>query len=82
MSEEKKFYVYSKPGCGFCEKLTGFMDNHDILYEKFILGSDYTEEEFLIKFGSNSTFPQVSYCGGTIGGMHDTIRYMQRRKLI
>ena len=74
MSE--KFYVYSKSGCGFCDRLTEFMDSKDVHYEKFTLDNDFTREEFIDKFGYNSTFPQVHINNKNIGGMKDTVRYM------
>ena len=46
-----KFYVYSKDGCGFCDKLTNFMESKGVEFEKFDLGTDFTPEEFLYKFG-------------------------------
>ena len=79
MPEDKKFYVYSKPGCGFCDKLTSFMDSHGLIYEKFTLGYDYNLDDFITKFGNSSTFPQVSYDNERIGGMKDTVRYIMRR---
>ena len=39
---DQKFYVYSKSGCGFCDRLIQFMDSKGIQYEKFDLGNDYT----------------------------------------
>lgn len=74
MSE--KFYVYSKNGCGFCQKLISFMDQKNVPYEKFNLGEDYTTEEFIEKFGYNSTFPQVHHHNQNIGGMKATVRYL------
>ena len=82
MSEDKKFYVYSKPGCGFCDKLTHFMDSHGLIYERFTLGYDYNLDDFISKFGSNSTFPQVSLANKQIGGMKDTVRYIVAQKLV
>lgn len=75
-----KFYVYSKDGCGFCQKLIQFMDDKDISYEKFNLGTDYSVEEFIDKFGYNSTFPQVHHLNQNIGGMKDTVRYLLENK--
>lgn len=80
MSE--KFYVYSKDGCGFCEKLIQFMDDKNISYEKFNLGMDYTTEDFIDKFGYNSSFPQVNYHNQNIGGMKDTVRYLIENKYV
>ncbi len=56
------------------------MDKNSIIYEKFNLGTDFTTEEFLIKFGRGSTFPQVSFKNQTIGGMKDTVRYLISNK--
>lgn len=72
----QKFYVYSKDGCGFCDKLTDFMDDKQVPYEKFTLGKDFSREEFIDKFGYSSTFPQVNYENQNIGGMKQTVRYL------
>lgn len=72
----QKFYVYSKDSCGFCDKLTNFMDSKQVPYEKFTLGKDFTKEEFIEKFGYNSTFPQVYLENKSIGGMKTTVRYL------
>ena len=77
-----KFYIYSKSGCGFCDKLGSFMDNRDLPYEKLLLGKDFSVEEFLNKFGRGSTFPQVNYKNQNIGGMKDTVRYIQDQKIL
>ncbi len=45
---EQKFYVYSKSGCGFCDRLIQFMDSKGIQYEKFDLDNDFTVEELTI----------------------------------
>jgi len=73
---DSKFYVYSKDGCGFCEKLTNFMESKGVNYEKFDLGDDFTSEEFLQQFGKQSTFPQVIVENQKIGGMKDTVRFL------
>ena len=79
---DQKFYVYSKSGCGFCDRLIQFMDSKGIQYEKFDLGNDFTTEEFLNKFGRGSTFPQVNYKNLNIGGMKDTVRYLAENKFV
>ena len=74
---DSKFYVYSKVGCGFCDRLTEFMKTKGICYEQFDLGRDFSSEEFLGKFGKQSTFPQVVLNDNQkIGGMKDTVRYL------
>ena len=76
----EKFYVYSKSGCDFCDKLIQFMEQKNIPYEKFNLGSDYSSEQFIEKFGYNSSFPQVHHLNQNIGGMKDTVRYLVEHK--
>ena len=71
-----KFYVYSKQGCGFCDRLIQFMTSKGIQYEKLSLGQDFTTEQFLTKFGRGSTFPQVNHKNLNIGGMKDTVKYI------
>ena len=77
-----KFYVYSKSGCGFCDKLTDFMEAKGVNYEKFNLGEHFATEEFLNKFGGNSTFPQVVMDTKHIGGMKDTVRYLMKNNMV
>ena len=79
---DSKFYVYSKTGCGFCDRLTQFMKTKGISYEKFDLGRDFTSEEFLNQFGKQSTFPQVMVENKHIGGMKDTVRFLMENKFV
>ena len=79
---DSKFYVYSKEGCGFCNRLTDFMKTKGISYEKFDLGTDFTTAEFLEKFGGQSTFPQVIVENRHLGGMKDTVRFLMENKLV
>ena len=78
----KTFYVYSKNGCGFCDRLTQFMESKGVSYEKFNLGADFSSEEFLYKFGRSSTFPQVIVDNKKIGGMKDTVRFLLDNKMV
>ena len=77
-----KFYVYGKLGCGYCDKLTSFMDTKGVKYEKFTVGVDLSVEQFLNKFGRGSTFPQVCHDTTNIGGMKDTVRYLIDHRLV
>ena len=79
---QSKFYVYSKDGCGFCDKLTQFMDKYNIDHETFHLGKDFTTEDFVSKFGYKSTFPQVHVDNRNIGGMKDTVRYLSENNYV
>ena len=79
---QSKFYVYSKSGCGFCNRLTEFMKSKGIVYEKFDLGTDFSTEEFLREFGKESSFPQVVVDNQRIGGMKDTVRFLMEHKMV
>ncbi len=79
---DSKFYVYSKSGCGFCDKLTNFMESKGVSYEKFNLGDDFSSEDFLSEFGRASTFPQVVKDNRKIGGMKDTVRFLLDNKMV
>ena len=57
-------------------KLKGFK------YEKFDLGTDFSAEDFLYKFGKQSTFPQVLMDNMKIGGMKDTVRFLLEHKMV
>ena len=74
--QNQKFYVYSKAGCGFCDRLTQFMEQKGVNYEKYDLGSDFRPEDFVNQFGYNSSFPQVMFENQKLGGMKDTVRYL------
>jgi len=82
MTNHNKFYVYSKNGCLFCERLVEFMDSHGISYEKFTLGTDFDSSQFIERFGTGKTFPQVSHNYSQIGGMRDTVKYLVENKLV
>ena len=71
-----KFIVYSKSGCGYCNRLVDFMDQKSIPYTKLMLGEDYSVDDFLSQFGNDSTFPRVVYNEEVIGGMKDTVKYL------
>ena len=71
-----EFQIYSKAGCGFCDKLIAVMEKKNIPYHKFQLGVDYKVEDFLMKFGRGATFPRVVYEGEVIGGMKETVKFL------
>lgn len=76
------FVVYSKDGCTFCDNLVSFMDSKDISYVKYQLGVDYTRDQFISEFGSNSTFPRVVLGEELIGGMKETVKYLVENKYV
>ena len=77
-----EFVVYSKSGCGYCNRLVDFLEQKNIPYTKLMLGEDYTTEEFVAKFGYGSTFPRVLQNEELIGGMKDTVKYLVEQKYV
>lgn len=81
------YTIYSKYGCPFCSKVRDILELSEQKFVKYELGIDYTREEFYLKFGNGSTFPQVVLNDGTdtsvkLGGCTDTIAYLKEQKII
>lgn len=51
-------------------------------YLEYTLGSDFTERQFHAEFGSTAQFPQVSIGYQHIGGLKDTLHYLQDEGLL
>ena len=51
-------------------------------YLEYTLGSDFTERQFRAEFGSTAQFPQVSIGYEHIGGLKDTLHYLQDEGLL
>ena len=62
------FTVYSKSGCGYCEKVISVLQLAELNFVEYKLDRDFDKEEFYSQFGEGSTFPQVSVDAYTIGG--------------
>ena len=71
----KEFVIYTKKGCGYCDKIKQVMDAFGYDYNALMLGEDFTKEEFLDQFGW-TTFPRVLQEGKLIGGYLDTVNYL------
>ena len=78
---QEHLYIYSKPGCGYCSHLSSFLETRGVKYTMLHLHSDFTQEEFVNKFGRGSSFPQVTYKNELLGGMRDTGKYVAENLL-
>ncbi|MFZ9249270.1 MAG: hypothetical protein ACO23D_05710 [Candidatus Nanopelagicales bacterium] len=58
------------------------MDHIKADYVVYVLGSQFTREEFYSEFGEGSTFPQVVLDEKNLGGCSDTIKYLQEQNII
>ena len=80
------FTVYSKHGCPYCTKILQLLNTISISkgfpIREYVLGTDFTREDFYKEFGEGSTFPQVVMGDIHLGGCSDTIKYLQEKNII
>lgn len=79
-----KFTVYSKEGCGYCEKVKTIFDMAKLDYVVHSIDDGgFTHMQFTQVFGYDATFPQVVLNDETIlGGCKDTIKYLREQEVI
>lgn len=80
------FTVYSKHGCPYCTRIIKVLSNlsstKGYSIKEYVLGTDFTREQFYQEFGEGSTFPQVVHEDKHIGGCSDTVKYLQENNMI
>ena len=76
------FTVYSKDGCGYCDKVKMLLELTGISYVVYNLEEDYTREEFISEFGEGTTFPQVVVDGKKLGGSVETIKFLKEQQVV
>lgn len=83
---DMNFTIYSKHGCPYCTKviqvLSSLSSSKGFSIREYVLGTDFTKDEFYKEFGYGATFPQVLVNEKSIGGCVDTINYLQENKFI
>jgi glutaredoxin len=79
-----RFTVYSKTGCGYCEKVKTIFDMAELDYVVHTIDDGgYTYAQFAEVFGYDATFPQVVLNDETVlGGCRDTIKYLRENAVI
>ena len=76
------FTVYSKEGCGHCERIKTVLRLTGCTYVVYNLEEDFTREEFIAEFGEGSPFPQVSCDGNKIGGSVETVKFLKEQQKV
>ena len=76
------FTVYSKDGCGYCDKVKQVIQLTGCRYVVYNLEEDYTREEFISEFGEGTTFPQVVVDGKKLGGSVETIKFLKEQQVV
>ena len=74
--------VYSKDGCPYCEKIKDLFNLKGWEFKEYKLGLDFTREQFLAEFPTQSTFPRVLIDGKLIGGCTETVQHLREQNLI
>ncbi|MBT8132339.1 MAG: glutathione peroxidase [Gammaproteobacteria bacterium] len=62
--------VFSRPGCVFCVRAKGLLNDAGIEFEELVLNQDYTDRT-LRAVSDQTTFPQVFVDGKHVGGADD-----------
>lgn len=77
------YTVYSKTECKYCQTVERIFDISEIPYTKYMLGEDFTREEFIAEFGEGSTFPRVlDQSGKLIGGATETVALLKESGIL
>jgi len=70
--------IYSN-GSQECERMAMLLKALDGEFHEYLLGKDFTENQFLGEFGEDATYPQVSIGYKHIGSMKETLQYMNNQ---
>ena len=76
------FTVYSKSGCGHCQKGISVLQLAELNFVEYKLDEDFDKHQFYDQFGEGSTFPQVTVDAQTIGSASDTVKYLKENNLV
>ena len=73
--------VFSRPGCVFCARAKGLLNDAGIEFEELVLNRDYTDRT-LRAVADATSYPQVFIDGQSIGGAEDLESWLdeQNRK--
>jgi len=67
--------IFTRPGCEFCVRAKGMLNDAGLEFEELVLNRDYTEASLRAVSGT-STVPQVFINGEHIGGSEDLDVYL------
>ena len=70
--------VFSRPGCPFCVRAKGLLNDAGIEFEELVLNRDYTDNT-LRAVASATTYPQVFIDGEHVGGSEDLENWLKNR---
>lgn len=73
--------LYSN-GCQECDRTKQLLLSIGEEFLEYRLGDHFTQRQFDIEFGPSAEYPQVAIGYDHIGGLKDTLHYLQDRGLI
>ena len=76
------FTIYTKDGCGYCEKIKQVLSSIDVNYVEYKLNQNFSREQFVEEFGHGSTFPRVLKDGVLLGGCNETVTFLRNQGLV
>ncbi len=71
--------VFTRPGCPYCARAKGMLDEAGIAFEELVLNRDYSERSLRAVAGA-STVPQVFVNGELIGDSDAVAAWLDQRK--
>ena len=71
--------VFTRPGCPYCARAKGMLDDAGIAFEELVLNRDYSERSLRAVAGA-STVPQVFVNGELIGDSDAVAEWLDQRK--
>ena len=72
-------YTDNSQGCDRVRQLLHSLGDE---YMEYRLGEDFNTKDFTAEFGTDAEYPQVSIGENHIGGLKDTLHYLQYQRAI
>lgn len=71
--------MYTRPGCGFCDKAKILLRNWNIPYIENKLDVDFTRQNLVEKYSTARTYPVIVVDGFYIGGYEELSTLLEKR---
>lgn len=75
----KDVTIFTRPGCEYCVRAKGLLNDAGIQYEELVLNRDYTEAT-IRAVSCKSTVPQIFINGNYIGGSEELQHYLSQNQ--
>jgi glutaredoxin len=74
---ENMIEVYGQDGCVYCEKAVSLLNERQMQYKYYKIGTDITGKEFKEMFPEAKTVPAIAIFGFYIGGYEALENYLE-----